>query len=435
MLASLLIVVALVLLNGLFALAELAVVSSRRARLAALADRGRAGAQSAMALHANPGRFLSAVQIGITLVGVVNGAFSAETFGEAASGALMAMGMAEASAATLGFGAVIIVVTYLSVIIGELVPKTLALRNPEAIACLVAPTMTLFARLAGPAVWLLDASTRLVMRLIGRAGEAGEEVTDEEIRSLVAQAEKAGVVEREESAMIAGVMRLADRNAASLMTPRNDVDWLDITAPHETIKARVVETRHSYLPVAEGQLEEVLGVVRTRDYLAALRDGPVDPRSMIRPVELVREETAALDVVNILRKAQTPVVVVENIDQHFEGLVTPADLLETIAGAFVSDAGTAEPDATRRDDGSWLVSGSMPVDEAADLLGFEKPEDRRYATIAGYVLDRMGRLPERGEWIIAGSWRLEVVDMDGRRIDTLLALPMAGTHRAAGRPG
>ena len=217
---ELLIVLALIGLNGLFALSELAVVSARQPRLKALANAGRRGAQSALALRSDPGRFLSSVQIGITLIGIVNGAFSGETFGEAAAEQLMALGVGSAAAGPLGFGLVIVVVTYLSIIVGELVPKSIALRNPDAVACLVAPSMTAFARLATPAVWLLDASTRLVFRLLGQTTENETRVTDEEISALITEAETTGVIERGEREMIAGVMRLADRGVSGVMTPR-----------------------------------------------------------------------------------------------------------------------------------------------------------------------------------------------------------------------
>ena len=435
MAVNLVIVVALIGLNGLFALAELAVVSSRRARLQALDDRGRAGAPSALALHADPGRFLSAVQIGITLVGIVNGAFSAETFGETAAGALVPLGFSEATAATLGFGAVILVVTYLSVIVGELVPKSLALRNPEGIACAVAPAMTLFATLAAPAVWVLDASTRLVMGLIGRGGEPEPRITDEEIRSLIAQAEQAGVVETGERDMIASVMRLADRRAAGLMTPRMEVEWIDLNDTADAIAARLRSSRRTLLPVAAESLDHAEGVVRTREILLAMLDGRrPDPRALLRPVDSVSENAAALDVVARLRAAEIPAVFVRDERGNFEGIITPADILESVAGAFVSESGPAEPDVVVREDGSFLLAGAMPVDEAAEMLGILLPAGRSYQTLAGLMLDRLGRLPETGEAVDADGWRLEVVDMDGQRIDRLLAM-RAGTPRRAGKGG
>lgn len=430
---NLVIVFALILLNGLFALAELAVVSSRRARLQALADRGRSGAESALALHADPGRFLSSVQIGITLVGIVNGAFSGEAFGEAAAEALVALGLSEATAATLGYVGIILMVTYLSVIVGELVPKSLALRNPEGIASAVAPAMTLFAGLAAPAVWVLDASTRLIMRLIGRGGTEEPRVTDEEIRSLIAQAEQAGVVETGERDMIASVMRLADRRATSLMTPRMEIEWIDMSDPPADIAARLKATNQTYLPAARDGLDHVEGVVRTREALLVLfEDKEPDLDALLHRVDSVPESAAALDVVNRLREAPTPVVFVRDERGNFEGLITSTDILESIAGAFVSESGPTEPDVVARDDGTYLMNGAMPADEAAELLGILLPERRSYETLAGLMLDRLGRLPDTGEAIEADGWRLEVIDMDGQRIDKLLAR-RTGTTRRAGK--
>ncbi|WP_306050288.1 hemolysin family protein [Oceaniradius stylonematis] len=428
---NLVIVVALILLNGLFALAELAVVSSRRARLQALADRNRRGAQSALALHADPGRFLSSVQIGITLVGIVNGAFSGEAFGDAAADALVALGLNAATAATLGYTAIILAVTYLSVIVGELVPKSLALRNPEGIACAVAPAMTLFARLAAPAVWILDASTRLIMRLIGQGGAEEPRVTDEEIKSLIAQAEQAGVVETDERDMIASVMRLADRRATSLMTPRMEIEWIDMSDPPADIAEQLKTTRQTFLPAAGESLDHVEGVVRPREALLALLDGKApDLEALLHRVDSVPESAAALDVVTRLREAPTPVVFVRDERGHFEGLITSTDILESIAGAFVSESGPTEPDVVARDDGTYLMNGAMPADEAAELLGILLPDRRSYETLAGLMLDRLGRLPDTGEAIEADGWRLEVIDMDGQRIDKLLARRTATTRRA-----
>lgn len=430
---ELVIVAALILLNGLFALSELAVVSARHPRLKAMALAGRSGARAALALAADPGRFLSAVQIGITLIGIVNGAFSGEAFGADASAGLQAIGVPERIAGPLGYGLVIAAITYLSVIIGELVPKTLALRNAEGIACAVAPAMTMFARAARPAVWLLDASTRLVFRVFGQTTESEARVTDEEIRTLISEAESAGVIETGERQMIAGVMRLADRAVVGLMTPRTDVDWIDVTAPEDAIKRRLIATTHSRLPVGEGSSDALIGVVQTRTLLADLLAGKaLDVRAAMRSAPIIPETTDALDVLAILRNAEVPMALIHDEYGHFEGLVTPADILEAIAGVFRSDSAENEPYATERDDGSWLFAGSMPVDEMADTIGLALPEQRAYETVAGFVLSHLQHLPKTGERIDAGGWRFEVVDLDGRRIDKVLAsrVPAATRRRS-----
>lgn len=431
MTVNLIIVFALIVLNGVFALAELAVVSSRRAKLEVLQQKGRAGATSALALHGDPGRFLSSVQIGITLVATLNGAFSGQAFGEAAAVFLSSLGIPEQTAATAGFAGVIVIVTYLSVVIGELVPKSLALRNPEAIACVVARPMRLFARIAAPAVWLLDASTKLVMRLFGSNDDNGPTVTDAEIKSLISEAERSGVVEGKESEMISGVMRLADRRVSGVMTPRTEIEWIDVTASHKEIRKLLTATEHAYLPAADDDMDHVVGVIRTRDALAALlRDDDADIKSTIRQAIIVPESAGALDVLERMREATTPVAFVHDEYGNFEGLVTPVDILEAIAGGFAADLGTAQPYAKQRADGSWLLSGAMAVDEAADLLGFDLPDKRDYQTLAGFVLEQFKRLPETGEHVTAGQWRIEVIDLDGNRIDMLLASMDAITHRA-----
>jgi putative hemolysin len=431
-LIEILVVVALILLNGVFALSELAVVSARHPRLKALVASGRRGARRALALAADPGRFLSTVQIGITLVGVVNGAYSGEAFGVHAAEALRRNGIPDAIAKPLGFGVVLGAITYLSVIVGELVPKHVALRNPEGIACAVAPFMTYLSRLASPAVWLLDASTRLAFRLFGHTTERAERVTEEEIKTLIAEAETAGVLESGERRLIAGVLRLGDRAVRGLMTPRTDVDWIDITASEDEIKQRLITTPHSRLPVGDGAPDIVLGVVQSRELLAAMLAGrKFEIRSHMRKAPIIPESTDALDALAILRDAEVPMALVVDEYGHFEGVVTPADILEAIAGVFRSDATGAEPHAVERNDGSWLLSGAMPVDEMADQIGIALPELRQYQTVAGFVLAHLQRLPATGAVFEANGWRFEVVDLDGRRIDKVLATRAHRVRRAS----
>jgi putative hemolysin len=419
---ELLIVLALILLNGIFALSELAVVSARIPRLRSLATASHPGAASALALATNPGRFLSTVQIGITLIGIISGAYSGEAFGQDAGDVLRSLGVPSGAAGPLGYGAVIVIVTYLSVIIGELVPKNLALRNPERIACMVAPFMTAVAKIGKPAVWLLDASTRLVFRLMGQTTENENRVTDEEIRALILEAETAGVLESGERELISGVMRLADRAVVGLMTPRTDVDWIDISAPEAEIRHRLITTPHSRLPVGDGTTDALIGVVQTRELLAAILAGKTfEVRSHIRKAPIVPETMDALDVLSVLRDAEVPMALIHDEYGKFEGLVTPADVLEAIAGVFRSDSDAEEPHAVERADGSWLLSGSMPVDEMADKIGAPVPEQRSYATVAGFVLAHLQHLPQVGEQVDVGNWTFEVVDLDGRRIDKVLA--------------
>jgi putative hemolysin len=427
------IIVALILLNGLLALAELAIVSSRRARLQALVDRDVVGSRRALALATNPGRFLSTVQIGITLVGVLSGAFSGATFGLYLAEWFVALGLRASVAEALGVGLVVAVITYLSLVIGELVPKQIALRDPEKIAVRVAPAMTVMATIASPIVSFLDFSGRAVLRALGYKDKPVHRVTDEEIRSLMAEAETAGVLEPGERAMIAGVMRLGDRPVRAIMTPRREVDMLDLTADPDDIRRTIVESVHSRLPAHAGTPEEMLGIVQAKDLLDAyLRGERPDIRAQVRPAPNVPDTADALDVLDVIKGSPVHIALVHDEYGQFEGIVTNADILEAIAGAFRTDEGSVEPEAVRRDDGSWLISGSMPADEMADRLSIALPPDRSYHTAAGFVLSQLGHLPEVGESFNSHGWRFEVVDLDGRRIDKILASRIpAGRRRAA----
>jgi putative hemolysin len=426
------IVVALILLNGLLALAELAIVSSRRARLQALVDRQVIGSRRALALATDPGRFLSTVQIGITLVGVLSGAFSGATLGLHLAKWFVDLGLRASVAEALGVGLVVAVITYFSLVIGELVPKQIALRNPEKIAVQVAPAMTVMASIASPIVSFLDISGRAVLRALGYRAQPAHRVTDEEIRSLMAEAETAGVLEPGERAMIAGVMRLGDRPVRAIMTPRRQVDMIDLTADPEDIRRTIVESVHSRLPAHAGTPEEMLGVVQAKDLLDAyLRGERPDIRAQVRPTPNVPDTADALDVLGVIKRSPVHIALVHDEYGQFEGIVTNADILEAIAGAFRTDAGPLEPEAVRRQDGSWLISGSMAADEMADRLSISLPPDRGYHTAAGFVLSQLGHLPEIGESFDTQGWRFEVVDLDARRIDKILASRIAALRRRA----
>lgn len=426
------IVIVLICVNGLLAMSELAVVSSRPSRLKAMADKGSSGAATAAKLASNPGRFLSTVQIGITLVGVLSGAFSGATLGLRLTTWLIDTGVPTSMASTIGVGSVVAIITYASLIIGELVPKQIALRNPEMVASKVAPGMRLLSIIAAPVVWLLDISGKAVLRLLGQTEEGSSKVTDEEIASLIAEAESHGVVESDERKMIAGVMRLADRSVRAIMTPRTEVEWLDAKDTKVSIRRKLLDTNHSLLPVGEDTIDQMIGVVRTREALAAIADRNTvfDLADFVRAAPIVHDNADALDVLTTLKEANMPMALVHDEYGDFEGIVTPADILETIVGVFKSDLDDEEePTAVEREDGSWLLAGYMPTDEMADLLNIELPEKRDYETLAGFVLAHMHHLPEVGEHIEMQGWRFEVVDLDGRRIDKILASRRIATHR------
>jgi putative hemolysin len=416
----------LIALNGVFALSELAIVSARPARLRTLMESGRRGASIALELTENPGKFLSTVQIGITLIGILAGVFSGAALGLEMSAYLRESNLPPGLAEPLGYGIVISLITYLSVVVGELVPKQLALRNPEAIACTVAPFMLLLSKIGAPIVYVLDLSSRLIFRIFGLSRTSATSVTEEEIKNIVEEATTAGVIEVDERRMISGVLRLGDRAVRAVMTPRTDVDWIDLDDDPEEIRERLTQTTHSRLPVGEGSPDNILGIVQLRELLPAyMRGGPVDLRSLIRPAPVIPDRIDALEALGVLREADVPMALVHDEYGHFEGLVTPADILDAIAGAFKSDEGTTEPEAIQREDGSWLLAGWMPVDEMSDQLGINLPRTRDYETVAGLIIDKLHHLPSTGEYIETLGWRFEVVDLDGRRIDKVLARRLA----------
>mgnify|MGYP001152606663 CR=1 FL=1 len=417
---EILIVAVLTLLNGALAMSELAVVSARPARLKVLAAEGNRGADVALRLAEDPGKFLSSVQIGITLVGVLSGAFSGATLGERLSNWLVSVGVDAGVAAPLGVGVVVIIITYLSLIIGELVPKQVALRNPERIASLVAPPMKLVAAIAAPLVWFLDVSGKVVLALLGQRGESEDRVTQEEVRTIIAEAESAGVLETEERHMISGVMRFADRSARGLMTPRLDVEVIDLAEPYEELIARLRATRHSVLPVQDGGADQIIGVIVRKDLLdLAFAGAEIDLRSLVRQAPVVMDRSDALDVLSAIRAALVHAALVFDEYGHFEGMITPGDILEAITGSFQEEEGD-EPAYVTREDGSFLVSGWMPVDEFQDRIGVPIPKDPDYETVAGYVLSELNHLPAVGETFERAPWRFEVMDLDGRRIDKVL---------------
>jgi putative hemolysin len=421
-LLELLLVLVLILINGILAMSELAVVSARRSRLKAMAEANVRGSRRALRLAADPGRFLSTVQFGITLVGILAGAFSGATFGTRLAEALVAKGLSPALANPIGFGVVITIITYLSLVIGELVPKQLALRNAERLACMMAPAMEVLARIASPFVWLLDQSGRLILTLFGRRDSGERNVTEEEIRVLVAEAESAGVIEPEEGRMISAVMRLGDRPVRAVMTPRPEVDMIDLSESPVAIRRTITQSVHSRIPAHDGNPDEIIGVIHAKDMLDGyLKRRKVDARRFVRVAPVVPDTMDALEVIEKLKNSDVHMGLVHDEYGHFEGVVTSADVLEAIAGVFRTEEGEPEPNAIQRDDGSWLMSGTMPVEEMTDITGIALPARRDFHTLAGFVLERLGRIPELGETLDQGDWRFEVVDLDGRRIDKVLA--------------
>src|SRR5690606_16537326 len=317
--------------------------------------------------------------------------------------------------------------------------KQIALKNPERIAVTVAPAMTWLAKIAGPLVTLLDLSSRFVLRIIGAGKGNAEKVSEEEIRQLVAEAESAGIVEPAEVKMIAAVMKLGDRSVRAVMTPRRELDWLDLDEPLEAQLRTLRETMHLRLPAAHGNIDEPVGSISVKAVLNALLDAQISGQPMgslealLRPVPAVHESADVLDVLALLKRSPAGMAFVVDEFGGLEGVITAADILESIAGRFALPGSGGQPEAHQREDGSWLIDGSMPRDDMATTLGLELPEKGDHHTVAGFLLDRFGRLPAAGDRIEWNGWTFEVMDMDGRRIDKVLATPPAPEAAFAAR--
>ena len=420
---DLLIIGALVVVNGLFSMSELAIVSARPARLKLHAEAGSRSAALALDLAGDQGKLLSTAQIGITLVGIIAGAYSGASLGGPMGERLAAIGLPPRFADEAGFALVIAMTTYLSLVIGELVPKQIALKAAEPIAIVAARPMAMLARAAAPLVWLLDTSSTLVLRLAGLAGRGGHDVTAEELEMIFAEATRVGVIEEDERALMTSVMRLAERPVRDVMTPRTELHWIDQAADADTLRRAVVESPHSLILAADGSVDKVVGVLRVRDVLAAMvQDRPADFAALMKKPAIVPDRLDAMDALRQIQLAEVALALVHDEYGHLEGIVTPADLLDAIAGTFVAhgDDGDA-PMVIAREDGSLLISGALPADAMADRLRIVLPEDRDYATAAGFALSVLRKLPHEGETFLAQGWRFEVIDMDGRKIDKLLA--------------
>jgi putative hemolysin len=418
-----LLLLALIVVNGALAMGELAIVSSREARLKAMAKTGSVGARCALDLASDPGRFLSTVQSGITLIAIFAGAFSGEKLGEPAAERIQLLGLSPDTAHTVGFGVVIFLTTYCSLVIGEIVPKQIALRSPEPIAVVMSRPMRVLSKIVAPFVWVLERSSALILGLLGMNRESKNHVTAEELHLVVAEAQTAGVLEEDERAMISGIVRLADRPVREVMTPRTEIDWIDRAATSEEIRAALLATPHSRIPVADGAVENIVGVIQTRDVMAALLEGrPINLNQLCRSAPVIPDLMDAMDALAVLRNADVPLALVHDEYGHLDGIVTPGSILAALAGTFASDVDQGdEPALVERDDGSWLVSGAASADLLSDRLGVNLPVDRDYSTVAGFALWVLKHLPETGEKFRHDGWSFEIVDMDGRKIDKLIA--------------
>jgi putative hemolysin len=417
------IILALIAVNGILAMSELAIVSSREARLKAMARAGSRGAQCSLDLASDPGRFLSTVQSGITLISIIAGAFSGASLGEPVAERIQLLGLDPETAHSVGFGVVIVLTTFATLVVGEIVPKQVALRSPEPIAVIMSRPMLWLSKITAPFVWLLNTSSSLIFRAFGLDKESKNHVTAEELHLVVAEAQTAGVLEEDERAMISGIVRLADRPVREVMTPRTEVDWIDAGSTPDEVHAALLETPHNRLPVAQGSIENIVGVIQTRDVLACMLEGrPIDLNRLCRTAPVIPDLMDAMDALAVLRSADVPLALVHDEYGHLEGIVTPGSILAALAGTFAHDVEKGEePPLVEREDGSWLVSGAASADLLSDRLGVRMPDDRDYSTVAGFALSVLKHLPETGETFKHDGWSFEIVDMDGRKIDKLIA--------------
>jgi len=417
---EILVVLLLILLNGFFAMSELAIVSARRARLKPIADAGHRGAKKALELADDPTQFLSSVQIGITLVGIVAGAYSGATLSAPLAAELDDWALISVYAYPIAVTLVVATITYLSLIVGELVPKRIAMNHAESIAMRVSLPMAFIAKVGAPLVFILRVSTNALLTLIGLSADRDTGVTEEEVKTMVAEGAETGVFEEEERHMIDRVLHLADYTIRSIMTPRPDIDWIDLNDPIEAVTAQIRESKHTRLLLAQGTVDEVIGVVHTKDLLHQLTAGePLDLQAVAKPAMTLHETTTILRLLELFRKSPSHMAVVLDEYGSVEGIATQSDIFTVIAGEMAED--TEEDDSiAERAEGSWLIDGRTRLIDVERRIGATGFVHADYATIAGLVLHRLGRVPKIGESVTFNGFRIEVVDLDGRRIDKVM---------------
>ncbi len=426
---EILLVLLLIVSNGVLALAEIAVVSARRIRLEQRAAEGNPGARVALELAAKPTRFLSTVQIGITLIGILAGALSGATIAEALALWLTRISWIAPYAKAVSLGLVVLIITYLSLVIGELVPKRLALTNPERVAAAIARPLQLLSTILNPVVRLLTASTDLIIRLLGVRPGHEPPITVEEIKILLRQGETAGVFEPAEQDMIEGVFQLDDLRVGALVTPRTEIVWLDTQAPPETVINIISNSRHVYFPVAEASPDNVLGIVRGRNVLASLLGGhALDLKALVRPPLFVPESQSALQLLDLFKQTGEQMALV--IDEHggLVGMVTLTEIVEALVGDLPTPDLMDHPESVRQPDGSWLLDGRLPLYELRDLLGLAQlpPEaTSAYNTLGGLVMSVLGRIPIEGDSFQTGGWRFDVLEMDRKRVKRVRGMDQA----------
>jgi len=426
--AEILIILLLILANGLFSLAEMALVSARKTKLLARAEDGDAGAKTALALLDKPNRFLSTVQVFITAIGILSGALGGATIADHLSTLLASLPWLAKSASGIAIAIVVLTITYLSLVLGELIPKRVALENPERLSSSLSGLMRVLSIIAAPIVGLLSASTDLGLRLFRIKHDDDEPENEEEIKVLMEQGIQEGEFEETEQDMVEGIFRLSDRTVDVIMTPRTELEWLNLDDPLEEILDQIAVSNHSRFPVGQGSLDDIAGILLSKDLLnVKLRGEEIDLPKLLRAPLLVPESMPALKVLDLFKTSGLHLALV--IDEYggLLGMVTRFDILKSIVGELPQDASDLQPQAFQRDDGSWLMDGLTPVDEFKDLLDLDElPDEDRvgFQTLGGFVMNQLGEVPSAGMLFTWNGYKFEVVDMDGRRVDKVLVAPL-----------
>ncbi|RJP54049.1 MAG: HlyC/CorC family transporter [Anaerolineaceae bacterium] len=412
---EILVIAILILVNGILAMSEAALVASRKARLQNRVNEGDKASLTALKLIERPNVFLSTIQIGITLIGVLAGALGGATIAETLAVSLAKIPVISEYSESLALGTVVVVITILSLWLGELVPKRLGLHSPEQIARVVASPMLLISRIFSPFISLMSWATDLVIRLIGVEPSLEPPITEEELQVLIDQGTQAGVFEESEQDMVEGIFSLGDSRVYSLMTPRTELVWLDVTDSIEEIRQKIAECPYSRFPVREDSLETILGIVKSRDLLVdSLSGKEIDLRALLKPAYFIPETMFASHALELFKEKNTELLLVVDEFGGLQGLLTINDILEEIVGAMEFE----EPQATQRQDGSWLLDGMLEVDEFKELFNFNSlPHEDEYETLSGFVMASLGRMPQAADQFEWSGYRFEVMDMDGRRVD------------------
>jgi putative hemolysin len=430
--SDVLVILLLILLNGFFALSEMALVSAKRSRLQAAADQGKTGARSALALMEDPTSLLSAIQIGITLIGIFNGVYGGVTVAEPLAEILVRNGLATNTAQSVAYGIVVVIITYVTLIIGELVPKRIALTHAETLAIRVAPIMRLFSTAMAPGVWLLRASVNAVLKILPISAAPQAAVTEDDVRSLVAEGTRTGVFLASERRLLEGVLALADRKVGSIMIPRQDVIWLDIDDPIDSLWKQAKESGHARFLVARGKFDNLLGMITLANLSEVVHRGKLDAETDLEPPLHIPDSITVLQLLDQFQRSSTHLAVVTDEYGEIEGITTPIDILKAIAGELPELGSRERPEALQREDGSWLIDGHLPIEELQRRLGRRDMAAREYQTVAGFVLARLGRIPKAGDTLTWRDLKVEIVDMDGVRIDKILLSKLKGKEVASG---